>query len=116
MKTLFHTGGSVTLEDETAVAVLRYSLALAQRREMGTVTLDDTAVARTRAQVMIVVGIGVPLSVEGVRSPEGILDRADTGSEIDRRTEGLSAPRNVVADTDPGVDDHSDFGLGLEMF
>jgi hypothetical protein len=96
--------------------VLRYSLALAQRREMGTVTLDDAAVDRTRAQVMIIVGIGVPLSVEGVRSPEGILDRADTGGEIDQRTEGLTAARNVVADPDRGIDDLSDFGLGIETF
>ncbi|WKK73446.1 hypothetical protein Q0F99_05225 [Rathayibacter oskolensis] len=62
MKTMFHTGGSLRLDDATAESVLRYSLVLAARGEMGAVTLDDVAHPEGRAQVVLVVGLGVPLS------------------------------------------------------
>jgi hypothetical protein len=100
MKTLFHLGGSIRLEDETVASVLRYSLALAERGEMGTVTLDDLAQPEEPSQLVLVVGLGVPLSVVGIRSPEGLLDHADSGADIDQRLARLIAPRNVVADTD----------------
>ncbi|NQX18323.1 hypothetical protein [Rathayibacter sp. VKM Ac-2857] len=47
---------------------------------------------------MLIVGLGVPLAVVGTRSPEGSLDRSDTGIDIDRGLNQLTAPRNVVAE------------------
>ncbi|SMH42881.1 hypothetical protein SAMN06295885_2084 [Rathayibacter oskolensis] len=114
MKTLFHTGGFVDLEDETAAAVLRYSLTLARHREMGTVTLDDASRPETRSQVLIVVGLGVPLSVHGIRSPDETLQDGDTVADIDTRTERLDAPRFVAFETDPGGSPYEmdlDFGM-----
>ncbi|MWV47976.1 hypothetical protein GRS96_01650 [Rathayibacter sp. VKM Ac-2803] len=101
MKTLFHTGGFVDLEDETAAAVLRYSLTLARHREMGTVTLDDASRPETRSQVLIVVGLGVPLSVHGIRSPDETQQVGDTVAEIDTRTERLDTPQLVAFENDP---------------
>ncbi|QHC67901.1 hypothetical protein GSU68_15905 [Rathayibacter sp. VKM Ac-2759] len=113
MKTMFHTGGSLRLDDATAESVLRYSLVLAARGEMGAVTLDDVAYPEGRAQVVLVVGLGVPLSLAGTRSPEGILDRSDTGADIDRRVETLIAPRNIVAET--GVDWRADSVFDIDL-
>ncbi|QHC67896.1 hypothetical protein GSU68_15880 [Rathayibacter sp. VKM Ac-2759] len=113
MKTLFHAGGSVHLDDTTADSVLRYSLLPASRGEMGAVTLDDVAFPEDRAQVVLVVGLGVPLSVVGTRSPEGVLDRSDSGTDIDRRVETLTAPRNIVPEATADWRAGSPFDLDL---
>ncbi|KQQ05566.1 MULTISPECIES: hypothetical protein [unclassified Rathayibacter] len=119
MKTLFHTGGSVDLENETAAAVIRYSLALAHRREMGTVTLDDAGHPESRSQVQIVVGLGVPLSVHGVLGPDEVTRSGDTGADIDARTAGLGAPLVVGLADGPdhaeAYDYDYDVGFDLEL-
>lgn len=117
MKTLHHTGGSIVVADDLAVAVVRYSLALAHHREMGAITVDDARSPELRSQVTLVVGHGVPLSVDGTRSPEGILDRADTRDDIDRLTEGLDAPSAPVAlaDPDPSSDFPYDFDFDFDL-
>lgn len=99
MMTLSHTGGSLQLEDATASAVVRYSMALARHREMGTVTLDDASTPAPRAQVMLVVGLGVPLAVRSTRRTADTADSSECGQDLDDRTDALDAPRNVVATT-----------------
>ncbi|SMH50441.1 hypothetical protein SAMN06295885_3546 [Rathayibacter oskolensis] len=99
MMTLSHTGGSLLLEDATASAVVRYSMALARHREMGTVTLDDASTPAPRSQVMLVVGLGVPLAVRTARRNAAASDRSECGRDLDDRTQALNAPRNVVATT-----------------
>ncbi|MCJ1682345.1 hypothetical protein [Rathayibacter sp. VKM Ac-2928] len=96
MKTLVHTGGFVALEDETAAAVVRYSLPLSELRRMGTVTFDDGRHPETRSQVLIVVGLGVPLSVHGICGPDDTLKRGDSRADIDAHAEQAEHPDFVA--------------------
>jgi hypothetical protein len=99
MMTLSHTGGSLLLEDATASAVVRYSMALAKRSEMDVVTLDDAATPAPRSQVMLVIGMGVPLSIRTSRRAAEISDHAECGRDLDIRTTALNAPHNILAPT-----------------
>ncbi|QHC65675.1 hypothetical protein GSU68_03155 [Rathayibacter sp. VKM Ac-2759] len=96
MKTLSHTGGSLVLEDETASAVVRYSMALAQQREMSTVTLEDAGTPAPHSQVLLVVGHGVPLSVRTARGVAGASVGSECGGDLDVRTAALTAPHRPV--------------------
>ncbi|PPF27418.1 hypothetical protein C5C18_12860 [Rathayibacter tritici] len=78
MKTLLHTGGSLSLDDATADAVVRYSLALAQQWRMSAVSVADDATPSS--VITLTVGFGVPLVVTGgggeaAESSEDILGR-----------------------------------------
>jgi hypothetical protein len=99
MMTLSHTGGSLLLEDATASAVVRYSMALAHHNRMGTVTLDDAATPAPRSQVMLVVGLGVPLSVRSSRPTAAVSDLSECGQDLDDRTDTLNASRQVTTPT-----------------
>jgi hypothetical protein len=115
LKTLHHTGGSVVVDDDLAAAVLRYSLALAQHREMGAITVDDAQSPELRSQVTLVLGHGVPLAIDGVRSPEGILDRADTRDDIERLTEGLDTPFAPAGMADPDLSSDAAFDFDFDF-
>jgi hypothetical protein len=99
MMTLSHTGGSLLLEDATASAVVRYSLALAKHHEMAAVTLDDAATPAPRSQVVLIVGMGVPLSIRSARRTVELFEHGESGDDLDERTDARNAPRNVVGAT-----------------
>ena len=110
MKTLTDAGGALVLEDEAADAVVRYSLALADRGRMATVTLTDEASAEVPAEVVLTVGLGVALMVRGARSAAG----ADSAPALLERLDALERPLAVGAtDVDPRPlwDDLGDYGL-----
>ncbi|KQQ03595.1 MULTISPECIES: hypothetical protein [unclassified Rathayibacter] len=100
MMTLSHTGGSLLLEDDTASAVVRYSMALAGHREMSTVTLEDAGTPAPHAQVLLVVGMGVALSVRAACGDVGASDGVESGDDLDVRTAALNAPQNAVMATE----------------
>ena len=96
MTTLFHTGGSLSLDDATADAVVRYSLALAQQHRMSTVSVaDDSAPSSV---VTLTVGLGVPLVVAGTGSAA-----AESSAEILARLDALDGAGGPVpaSDVDP---------------
>ena len=96
MKTLTYAGGVLVLEDEAADAVLRYSMALADRGRMATVTLADEASAEVPAVVVLTLGLGVPLMVRG-GGAESVLDSAPV---LHERLKELERPRASVVATD----------------
>lgn len=86
MKTLSYIGGSLCLPDDTADAVLAFSLALARRRLTDIVTLDSGEPGIT-ASTILLVGHGMPLAIrdDTVGRPE-----ADDVAELERRIEDLA--------------------------
>ena len=110
MKTLTCAGGALVLEDEAADAVVRYSLALADRGRTATVTLADEASAEVPAVVVLTVGLGVALMVRGGGSSAD----ADSASALLERLDALERPLAVGAtDIDPRPlwGDLDDYGL-----
>ncbi|NQX11531.1 hypothetical protein HQQ80_07840 [Microbacteriaceae bacterium VKM Ac-2855] len=87
MKTLTYLGGTVSVADETADAVMGYALALATRHRTDTVTLntgDDHISGRT----VFLVGLGIPLSSS--QQGPGTLATVDSADELCRRTSMLA--------------------------
>lgn len=114
IKILHCTGGSSVVSETTAAAVIRYSMALPQLHEMATATPDDAEVSEPGSQLVLVVGHGVALAAQGVRSPEGILDPADNDGDIDDRTEDLTPlPALIGSDTDAPYDYDYDLELSV---
>ncbi|MBF4463023.1 MULTISPECIES: hypothetical protein [unclassified Rathayibacter] len=98
MKTLLHIGGSLTLDDAIADAVLRYSLALAERFRAEAVTLsDDSAPDST---VVLTLGFGMPLAIIGSSgAPESSEDLLRRIAELEGTLNGVGA-----SDADPRAD------------
>ncbi|MCJ1685409.1 hypothetical protein [Rathayibacter sp. VKM Ac-2928] len=99
MKTLSYAGGAIVLEDEVADAVLRYSVALADRGRMATVTLADAASSDASAVVVLTIGVGVPLLLRGERTGSG----TDSALDLRDRLDALERSREPIGvwDTDP---------------
>ncbi|NQX16906.1 hypothetical protein [Rathayibacter sp. VKM Ac-2857] len=99
MKILTYAGGAVVLEDEAADAVLRYSMALAERGRMATVTLADEASSDAPAVVILTIGLGVPLMVRGERAASVV----DSAPDLRERLDALERSREPIGvwDTDP---------------
>jgi hypothetical protein len=104
VKTVFYTGGSVVVDDATADAILDYSSALADRRRMDTVTLEDHAQTDVESQVVLTLGLGVPLSIRGVPTTSN-----ETSSDIRDRLGALVSPVVGASEVDPRSDYDHDF-------